>query len=99
MDAYDSARPLADAAVALAAAGAVLFFCFTPRGRRQLHRWERWLQDGEQETARLVTAVGRTAGLIAAMASAVGPAGAPAEDARRERGGPPPARASAARAS
>jgi hypothetical protein len=60
----------AAAIVTLGAAAAVVYFCFTPAGRRRLTDFERWLETGEQEVARLFSAVERVAALAGIVSGA-----------------------------
>jgi hypothetical protein len=58
--------------LAAAGAAAVVYFCFTPSGREQLRRLERWVDEGTSESSRMMDTVERVAMIAAAIGGVVG---------------------------
>ena len=67
-----SGGAMRETAITLAATGAILYLCFTPHGHRSLRQLERWLDEGESETARLLESAGRLAALAGTVSAALG---------------------------
>jgi hypothetical protein len=58
--------------LATAGAAAVVYFCFTPSGRDQLRRLERWVDEGASESSRMMDTVERVAMIAAAVGGVIG---------------------------